>query len=123
MVPCTVPITNTYTYDSANRLTSVNGQPYTWDNNGNLLNDGTNTYGYDAANRLSSVVNGQSSSSYTSTCTELDGTGATAWQLGGWKTGEDGISSKQGGACQRVIEALQPFQSAEAAHRQAWLLR
>jgi hypothetical protein len=38
-VPCPTPITNTYTYVSANRLTSVNpstglGQAaYTWDNN------------------------------------------------------------------------------------------
>ncbi len=28
------------TYDIANRLTSVGAQTYTWDNNGNLLNDG-----------------------------------------------------------------------------------
>jgi len=28
----------------ANRLTDVGGVTYTWDNNGNLLNDGVNTY-------------------------------------------------------------------------------
>ncbi len=51
------------TYDDANRLTSVDGVPYTYDNNGNLLDDGVNTYTYDSANRLSNVginaVNGQ----------------------------------------------------------------
>jgi len=55
---------DTYNYDSANRLTDVNGVTYTWDANGNLLNDGANTYTYDAANRLSSVTNGQLPSSY-----------------------------------------------------------
>ena len=38
-------------------MTGVNGISYTWDNNGNLLDDGVNTYTYDPANRLS-VVNG-----------------------------------------------------------------
>jgi hypothetical protein len=46
-------VTNdTYVYDDANRLTSVNAVNYLWDNNGNastrsalhLLNDGVNTY-------------------------------------------------------------------------------
>ncbi len=41
-----------YVYDSANRLTSVNGQSYTWDNNGSLLDDGVYSYVYDRANRL-----------------------------------------------------------------------
>jgi hypothetical protein len=47
--------TTNYAYDSANRLTSVDGVNYTWDNNGNsstgsarrLLNDGVNTYAGD----------------------------------------------------------------------------
>jgi RHS repeat-associated protein len=47
-----------YEYDAANRLTSVNGVVYTWDNNGNLLNDGVRTYAYDHANRLTSVTSG-----------------------------------------------------------------
>jgi RHS repeat-associated protein len=47
-----LPATTTYTYDGANRLTSVNGVTYTWDANGNLLSDGVNTYAYDTANRL-----------------------------------------------------------------------
>jgi len=37
-------LTTSYGYDNANRLTSVNAVTYTWDNNGNLLNDGVNTY-------------------------------------------------------------------------------
>ena len=56
--------TNTYAYDDANRLISVDGMAYTWDNNGNLLNDGVNTYSYDSANRLLSVTDGVSTTSY-----------------------------------------------------------
>jgi RHS repeat-associated protein len=47
--------TKTYLYDDSNRLSSVDGVTYTWDDNGNLLSDGTNTYAYDSANRLTSV--------------------------------------------------------------------
>ena len=54
----------TYSYDAANRLTSVNGQTYTWDANGNpsassgqaLLNDGSKDYVYDQANRLTGIT-------------------------------------------------------------------
>jgi hypothetical protein len=46
----------TYGYDIANRLTSVGGVSYTWDNNGNLLSDGSSTYTYDHANRLTTVA-------------------------------------------------------------------
>jgi RHS repeat-associated protein len=58
-----------YQYDNANRLTSVNNTltgsvSYTWDNNGNLLNDGVNTYTYNSANRLISVSNQSTVSSY-----------------------------------------------------------
>lgn len=53
-------ITNSV-YDNANRLTSVNGQIYAWDNNGNVLSDRVNTYTYNQANRLSSVTSLQSS--------------------------------------------------------------
>jgi YD repeat-containing protein len=38
--------TTNYVYDNANRLSSVNSVNYTWDDNGNLLNDGTNLYTY-----------------------------------------------------------------------------
>jgi len=44
-----------YVYDAANRLTSVDGVAYTYDNNGNLLDDGVYTYTYDGANRLSAI--------------------------------------------------------------------
>ena len=47
-----------YSYDNANRLTSVNGQTYTWDNNGNLTSDGLLTYSYDQANRLKQATQG-----------------------------------------------------------------
>jgi RHS repeat-associated protein len=53
-----------YTYDNANRLTSVDGVAYTWDNNGNLLDDGVNTYAYDHANRLESVYGLQGTDNY-----------------------------------------------------------
>ena len=49
----------TYAYDVANRLTGVNGVTYTWDANGNLLDDGENTYEYNSTNRLISVANPQ----------------------------------------------------------------
>jgi RHS repeat-associated protein len=50
----------TYTYDIANRLIASTGVTYTWDANGNLLNDGASTYAYDSANRLV-AVSGQGS--------------------------------------------------------------
>ncbi len=57
-------VVNTYTYDAANRQTSANGVAYTWDANGNLLNDGQYTYRYDSANRLSAVEKGAYNASY-----------------------------------------------------------
>jgi YD repeat-containing protein len=56
--------TTNYTYESANRLATVNGVSYTWDNNGNLLNDGVSTYTYDHANRLKSVTMGSTTYTY-----------------------------------------------------------
>ncbi len=56
--------TDTYVYDDANRLTSVNGVNYTWDNNGNLLNDGVNVYTYNAANRLKTMTGPSVNASY-----------------------------------------------------------
>lgn len=38
----------------------VGGIPYTWDANGNMLNDGANSYTYDTANRLTAITGGQS---------------------------------------------------------------
>jgi uncharacterized protein RhaS with RHS repeats len=42
----------------------VGGVTYTWDDNGNLLNDGVNTYTYDATNRLTAVSGPALSTSY-----------------------------------------------------------
>ncbi len=52
----TSTLVTTYTYDAANRLTAVNGVPYTWDANGNLLSDGSKTYLYNTANQLITVT-------------------------------------------------------------------
>lgn len=57
--------TNVYTYDAANRLTQVDGQTYTWDNNGNLLNDGSRTFTYDSADRLTAVTQGATTTQFT----------------------------------------------------------
>jgi hypothetical protein len=53
--------TTNYEYDDANRLTGVDGVSHTWDDNGNLLDDGVNMYAYDSANRLILIENQQSS--------------------------------------------------------------
>lgn len=47
----------TYTTDSKglNQYTSVGGTPYSYDDNGNLSNDGTYLYYYDSQNRLTDV--------------------------------------------------------------------
>ncbi|WP_338709179.1 DNRLRE domain-containing protein [Paenibacillus amylolyticus] len=47
--------TTVYEHNNANQLTSVNGQAYQYDNNGNLLNDGKQTYIYDALDQLIEV--------------------------------------------------------------------
>ncbi len=62
----TITSTNviTYAYDAANRLTNVDGVAYTWDDNGNLLNDGSKTYTYTQANRLIAVSDQQSAASF-----------------------------------------------------------
>ena len=41
-----------YQYDIANRLAGVDNVNYSWDANGNLLNDGTNDYTYDPGNAI-----------------------------------------------------------------------
>jgi RHS repeat-associated protein len=53
-----------YTYDPANRLTSVNGQAVQWDDNGNMLADGQAVYKYNTANKLVGVTKGASSIVY-----------------------------------------------------------
>ena len=56
--------TTTYTYDTANRLAYVNGDAYSWDDNGNLLSDGVYTYTYSSANRLIEVDWQEGTASY-----------------------------------------------------------
>ena len=53
-----------YTYDTANRLTSVNGQAVQWDDNGNMLADSQAVYTYNTANKLVGVTKGTSSIVY-----------------------------------------------------------
>ncbi|BCY18975.1 hypothetical protein hrd7_28240 [Leptolinea sp. HRD-7] len=53
-----------HTYDPANRLTSVNGQAVQWDDNGNMLADGTAVYTYNTANKLVGVTKGTSNIVY-----------------------------------------------------------
>jgi RHS repeat-associated protein len=55
---------STCTYEPAKRLTGVDGVGYTWDDNGNLLDDGVRTYDYDNANRLIAVVSGTLTTTY-----------------------------------------------------------
>ncbi len=59
-----LPSTVNYEYDIANRLVQVGNTEYTWDANGNLLDDGVNQYTYDAANRLIALSNQQSAFSF-----------------------------------------------------------
>ncbi|MCD4737839.1 MAG: hypothetical protein K8R89_01085 [Anaerolineae bacterium] len=54
-----------YEYDAANRLTSVDGVAYTWDDRGNLLNDGAFTYAYNSAGQLVHVISGTAIVKYT----------------------------------------------------------
>jgi RHS repeat-associated protein len=42
-------------YNDHNQLTSWNGAPYTYDNNGNLTSDGTRIFSWNARNRLTSM--------------------------------------------------------------------
>ena len=60
-----VPLTTNYVYDAANRLISVDGVPYTWDNNGNLLTDGANSYTYNTANQLTALSGPLGSSTFS----------------------------------------------------------
>jgi RHS repeat-associated protein len=67
----TITATTVYTYDNANRLINVGGVAQTWDNNGNLLNDGVYTYTYDTANRLTSAVQGANAYTFAYRCNGL----------------------------------------------------
>jgi RHS repeat-associated protein len=50
------------TYDAANRLTSWGGTAFTYDDNGNLIDDGPNTYTWNARNQLTGISGGVSAS-------------------------------------------------------------
>jgi RHS repeat-associated protein len=56
--------TTVYTYDQANRLTEVDGQTYTWDDNGRLLDDGARTFTYNTANQLTGVTTGAATTQF-----------------------------------------------------------
>jgi RHS repeat-associated protein len=45
------------TYDVSNRLLTWNGQSYSYDDDGNLIGDGTNSYQWSERNRLASISN------------------------------------------------------------------
>jgi YD repeat-containing protein len=44
------------TFDADNEMTTFNGTAFTYDPNGNLLNDGSNTYAWDTRNHLSAIT-------------------------------------------------------------------
>jgi len=67
-VPSGLPSTVNYQYDIANRVTNVNGITYTFDNNGNLLNNGVNQYQYDSANRLKTMTGASVVATYSYRC-------------------------------------------------------
>jgi RHS repeat-associated protein len=56
--------TTSYLYDYANRLTSVNGVSYTWNDDGSLASTGLTDYTYDPAGRLSEVTSPLGNFSY-----------------------------------------------------------
>jgi len=48
--------TTSYTSNNMNQYTDVGGTNYSYDDNGNLISDGTNSYQYDYENRLNQVT-------------------------------------------------------------------
>ena len=49
-------VTENRTHNNMNELVGIDGSPLTYDDNGNLIDDGTNTYEYDYENRLTRVT-------------------------------------------------------------------
>jgi RHS repeat-associated protein len=106
-----------YSYDAANRLLQLHDLvgdeliQYSYDDNGNLLDDGSYGYSYDAANRLILVDDGVSSASYF-----YNGDGARIAQI------EDGLrtdyvqdvalplpqvlTARQGGTVSQYLQGL-----------------
>jgi RHS repeat-associated protein len=68
--------TENYTYDAADRLTSLDGTPISWDDNGNLISDGEWTYAYDHADRLTTLsgASGSFNFAYSGLGDRLQGT-------------------------------------------------
>ncbi len=80
-----------YAYDAANRLVSVDGASYTWDDRGNLIHDGVFTYTYDTAGRMVQAASVTATVRYTYTVDGLriaqnvdDTVTSFAWD---WATG------------------------------------
>lgn len=53
-----VPTNRSYTANGLNQYLTAGSATFSYDNNGNLIGDGSNTYVYDAENRLVSASNG-----------------------------------------------------------------
>jgi len=79
-------------YNNLNELTSLAGQPFTYDANGNLASDGQRNYAWDAENRLAAITYAaqpgkQTSFAYdglgrrTAITTTLSGSPATTFYL------------------------------------------
>jgi len=49
-------VTENRTHNNMNELAGIDGSPLTYDNNGNLIDDGTNAYEYEYENRLVRVI-------------------------------------------------------------------
>ena len=82
----------TAAYNNLNELTSLAGQPFTYDANGNLASDGQRNYAWDAENRLAAITYAaqpgkQTSFAYdglgrrTAITTTLSGSPATTFYL------------------------------------------
>lgn len=61
MTKGTTVTTNSYTYDAANQLSTINGTAVTHDKSGNMTSDGKRTFIYDADDRLVEVKEGSTS--------------------------------------------------------------
>ncbi|ANE45480.1 hypothetical protein SY83_03140 [Paenibacillus swuensis] len=62
--------TTSYSYNKANQISTVNGQAYTYDDNGNLTSDGKYTYLYDALDQLTEVKNSTNQTIFKATYEE-----------------------------------------------------